>query len=642
MWLYDDDAEFFDRATGFRLALNAYLKHEKRSTMSTRALNDLIANDFQGILDWAWKDERRPLNRQNLGVASYFLRRWNDSIRYWTDETKPGSFKFWEYLGEAYRCAGDFRGASKAFERLIHNDSTNATIWIAFGRVLEASGELEKARHAFETAISLESTPAAWTALGDVFKAEGNRPKAIHAFHKAIDENPATSVAWRRLGELYETSGDITGAIKIFEIAAERYPSYLGSWDCLVSMYEAAGDTEGAVEALRRACKQNPSNIQLWTRLGNLYGKIKNDGIGKVFEETLKNNENSAWLYLALSDVHLEDGKFAEAVATLEKGVEFMRKAKATYLLARFVATYGRAGEYNRAIMLFDGHNHGNPTMRGVVLGEMLMEKQDYMAAIEMFGNITVRDPRQSWAWEGLGKSYRGSGDFCKAKEIFKKGIECDPGDSRPWFQLAEIYELHGDFIAAANIYRAAIQQIPADYLLNTRLGDTLQRSGAYHDAINAYNESVRKAPKGFISAYLHIPKSRHYNWPYNISIDQNSVKDFLWYRLGKAHESNHSREMAIQVFDRAISEYEAVIEGRSSRELMWHYTSFPGEPDVCGIKKQVSRSVIWVALGDAYTAKGSLGRARAAFQAACDLNQGVDFRSRVEERIKSLQLVGT
>lgn len=118
VWLYDD-AEFYAVATGFRLALNAYLRLDKFSFMRVRELNNLLVTDFQGILEWARSDKRRPLNRANLGVASYFFRRWRDCIRFWTteeNEREPYSFKFWQYLGKAYEAAGDFQGAIKAFE----------------------------------------------------------------------------------------------------------------------------------------------------------------------------------------------------------------------------------------------------------------------------------------------------------------------------------------------------------------------------------------------------------------------------------------------------------------------------------------------------------------------------------------------
>ena len=87
--------------------------------MSTRELNDLTATDFRGILEWSGFDKHLAINRKNLGVASYFLRRWNDCIRFWTteeDEMQPDSFEFWSYLGEACQAAGDFQGATKAFE----------------------------------------------------------------------------------------------------------------------------------------------------------------------------------------------------------------------------------------------------------------------------------------------------------------------------------------------------------------------------------------------------------------------------------------------------------------------------------------------------------------------------------------------
>ena len=93
VWLYDE-VEFYVAATAFRLALNAYTR---LNNDFTTVLNDLVATDFRGLVEWIENDKHGPVNRNNLGVASYFMRRWDHCIRLWTSEegeTQISSFRF--------------------------------------------------------------------------------------------------------------------------------------------------------------------------------------------------------------------------------------------------------------------------------------------------------------------------------------------------------------------------------------------------------------------------------------------------------------------------------------------------------------------------------------------------------------------
>src|SRR5277367_6069465 len=100
---------------------------------------------------------------------------------------------------------------------------------------------------------------------------------------------------------------------------------------------------------------------------------------------------------------------------------------------------------------------------------------------------------------------------------------------------------------------------------------------------------------------YLYVPESRnHLCILDSISIDQNFIKHFPWYWIGKAHEWSNNRDETIVEYDKAINKYRAVVEGKSNRELKWVYTA------AFSPKERLSKSIIWVALGEAYSVRGS------------------------------------
>ena len=386
---------------------------------------------------------------------------------------------------------------------------------------------------------------------------------------------------------------------------------------------------------LQRACRKNPASFWAWDRLGRLYrdrGDVKRRIA--VYEEAVKNNGSNSWLWARLANVYIENCEYSAAIKTLETAIERL-KPGATWLWQRLARAYERAGDLDKAMALCKQNISTNgwfEPLSCVMLGEILAKGRDYEAAIKLFMDVIVTHPAASWAWEGLGKSYRGSHDFSTAKEALKKAIECDPGAAYPWFSLAEIYESQSDYIGAVSVYRAAIRQIPSDYFLDKRLGDAFRLGGDYENAITAYMNSIKKGPNGFLSSYLQIPESRFYPLSNEISIGQDMVEHFPWYHLGKAYESNNQREKAIEVYEKASIEYRAAIEGRSNRDLLWHYTSFPCEGDVFGIKERVSKCVIWAALGETYVTRGNMEEACTAIQAAINWNRRPELLRRMEE----------
>lgn len=115
------------------------------------------------------------------------------------------------------------REALAAAERAVGRDKNSVRGWALYGMTLEASGQSDEARSAWEYALTLDPEPS-WTSRGDALAGLGRYEEALTAFDRALKVAPYDPDTWRSKARALRALGRESEALE-----AERRERELSS-----------------------------------------------------------------------------------------------------------------------------------------------------------------------------------------------------------------------------------------------------------------------------------------------------------------------------------------------------------------------------------------------------------------------------
>jgi tetratricopeptide (TPR) repeat protein len=213
------------------------------------------------------------------------------------------------------------------FERAIRLDASYAAAWAGLSIAWLQRGlfgatpfrEVEQpAREAALKALAADANSAeGYTALA-IFKNryEWDWAGSEHDFRRAIDLNPGSVEAHRFFAFLLSALGHHDEAISEIQTAEQLDPlSSLVQSDLGIGLYRAR-KYEQAERRLKRAIDLDPRNFGAWDRLGNVYGEM---------------------------------GRYADAIASLEKALAVRGNVRDGVRIANLALIYARMGRREEA-----------------------------------------------------------------------------------------------------------------------------------------------------------------------------------------------------------------------------------------------------------------------------------------------------
>jgi tetratricopeptide (TPR) repeat protein len=111
------------------------------------------------------------------------------------------------------------------------------------------------------------------------------------------------------------------------------------------------------------------------------------------------------------------------------------------------------------------------------------LKNRNYDLAIQLFQRVVELEPKHKYAWNNLGRAYRGSGHTEKAIKAFQKQIEINPYDQYAYNNLGSAYEEQERYEDAAKQYQKQIEINPLDQYAHANLGSLYLRQKKYADA---------------------------------------------------------------------------------------------------------------------------------------------------------------
>jgi tetratricopeptide (TPR) repeat protein/tRNA A-37 threonylcarbamoyl transferase component Bud32 len=219
---------------------------------------------------------------------------FREAVRYYTvaEGLRPGNPAVNNNLGLALKAQNDLRGAVRAFRRAINANPKYAKAYFNLGLTLYSQKDLGGAEEAFRRAIKINPRNAqAHYALGNTLYDQKDLGGAVQEYRRALKINPQDSEAYNNLGNALKAQKDLAGA--------ER--AYL------------------------RATQSNPKNALAFHNLGNaLYLQQDLGGAERAYRRALKINPRFAMAHINLGLCFHTQARFAQALASLEKGHKFL------------------------------------------------------------------------------------------------------------------------------------------------------------------------------------------------------------------------------------------------------------------------------------------------------------------------------
>ena len=178
------------------------------------------------------------------------------------------------WAGSTALLAQDWEGAADAYERLhlVEPDNVSAvanlaTAWVQTGKLTEAENLLK------EQAKTHESSPEVQNALGDFYLKKGDKDLAKQAYQTALTLNPSPAIGTRsgeELGYMLWEANDFAGAVPVLKTSLRYNECNIRAVLTLANCYVKLNQTPDAINLLRNAqsCPNSEQVRQMLKALG--------------------------------------------------------------------------------------------------------------------------------------------------------------------------------------------------------------------------------------------------------------------------------------------------------------------------------------------------------------------------------------
>jgi Tfp pilus assembly protein PilF len=177
-------------------------------------------------------------------------------------------------LGLSAWKSGDLEKARTAFERSLELDSTNVKTLLNLGRVLLDEGKSDDAFGRISTAVALDSNSSeVHRMMGRVQASRGERDSAMTSYRVALSMDPSDSWSMNNFGLLLIEQGRYEEALMPLARAVELRPEAPAFANNLGIALERSGHPGAAAEAYRTALKADSTYTKAATSLARVDGK---------------------------------------------------------------------------------------------------------------------------------------------------------------------------------------------------------------------------------------------------------------------------------------------------------------------------------------------------------------------------------
>jgi protein O-GlcNAc transferase len=323
------------------------------------------------------------------------------------------------YLGRGTRClrAGDYAGASQAFERALEEAPAEPQVLLALGRERLRQGRLGEAEQLLGDALAAQPdsavTAAALARLVGLH--QGRVQEGLALIDQALAGTGEAAAPLQVVrGELLLELNEFAEARNAFEEGLKDPVSEEAARIGLARSFNQEGialsekgELDRAVFALKRAAGLDPEWSGPMVNLGVVFGRMgKLSKSVEAYEAALERDPENPVAYFNLATARRQQGQPELAAHLFEELLD-------------------RAPDY--------------PHVRGA-LAHVLGELREFDRAIALFLEEVEIDPGCSSCWSGLGLAYLCVGSRERGEECLRRALELAPGSLSVLLALSTLY----------------------------------------------------------------------------------------------------------------------------------------------------------------------------------------------------------
>jgi len=247
--------------------------------------------------------------------------------------------------------------------------------------------------------------------------------KAIAEYKAAMAADPDSLFLRTQLAELYYRADRIGDAVREAQAVLQVNPDEVDAHRLLAGIYlHSLGDNEAAAnseETIRKAVTEfeavtrlDPKDTDSLIALGRLYRVTnQNSKAEEAFRKALGADPGSKPALSYLAQLYLDQGNYADAIATLERIPPADMDPSAL-----------------------------------VMLGQAYLENRDYDKAVDAYNQALEQDPENQELRQYYAEALLNAGKNNEARAEFQKILRTDPNDGAAWLRLGHLDRVEGKF----------------------------------------------------------------------------------------------------------------------------------------------------------------------------------------------------
>jgi tetratricopeptide (TPR) repeat protein len=304
--------------------------------------------------------------------------------------------------------------------------------------------------------------------LGRAYEESGNRKEAIDIFSRLLQKIPADDeeaksnrlLFQHRLAANYWETGEREKAIAIYQDMAKADPKANA---LLMQAYRISRQFDKAIPLGKEQFEKDPANLQTGIEYAQALtdaGRTKEGA--EILNKLLQNNPEEVDLYIALSQLYLQDKRFSDAEKILLRAEEKNPKEGSDKERIKFqkATVYERQKDYDRAEFLFKELLKDNPSNATVLnyLGYMLADRGVRLdEAVKYVKEALAIDPRNGAYLDSLGWAYFKLNDLHNAEKYLLEADGIVKNDPTIVEHLGDLYFKTGDLQKAESYWAKSV-----------------------------------------------------------------------------------------------------------------------------------------------------------------------------------------
>ncbi len=286
--------------------------------------------------------------RYNLGNALLQLGRRDEAIAEYRHAlvSTPDDARIHNNLGIAFATKGENAEAMSEYRQALDCNPDFVDARYDLGLAFVQQGKLDEALQQYRKALAIKPGDAkARLGLGKALLRKGEFDEAMACFPKTSGATPDPLSRWLKLGGELVKSGDYAEAIVCYRKAITIDPHFANAYAKLGLAFFRNGQSKEAIEAWQQALQIDPQEINsqkdlAWALATSPEASLRDSSKAVELAEQanqLSGSDNPIVLR-TLAAAYAEAGRFQEAIAAVQKAIDFAVKQKNSKLCGNLYA----------------------------------------------------------------------------------------------------------------------------------------------------------------------------------------------------------------------------------------------------------------------------------------------------------------